>query len=153
MKKGLEKILKTAWRTINNEDGCMHNGYNFDCALCQAYLEKPLTQDFDDLRPEPLRLDPPRGEINPTHDFFPTNTGFGVQHQDVFDRGLGEIHDAYKVDRYDNLYDGHTTLRYKDNLRLGNNRITLNQIEQDDYIEPSRPNLLTSRYLDKLKGK
>ena len=42
-------------------------------------------------------------------DFFPTSTGLGISYKNLLPKG--DIHDTFKVDRYDNLYSGHSTLQ------------------------------------------
>jgi hypothetical protein len=74
---------------------CRHNLAHFDCPQCQTYLND-------------------RNDFN-RNDFFGTSDGFGVSHK-VPDF-KGDLHDTYNVDRYDNIYDGHTTLQYKNDFR------------------------------------
>ncbi len=43
--------------------------------------------------------------------FFPTNTGLGITIKlPDLDLPLKDIHETFKIDRYDNIYGGHTSI-------------------------------------------
>lgn len=46
----------------------------------------------------------------PFEPYFPTDTGFGIYHpKKKINPIIKDIHDTFKIDRYDNIYGGHTT--------------------------------------------
>jgi hypothetical protein len=105
----LESIVGSEYLVINPdtiyEIDCRHNIEGFDCVGCLA--EKN------------------RDAHNPNSRFFPTSQGFGVTHDNAMPKEFGVIHDTFKLDRYDNLYDSHTTYQKGSNSkRIG---------ELDDY--------------------
>ena len=54
----------------------------------------------------------PRGIIEPMtplRPFFPTNTGFGINVSKPPDI-IKDYHETFKIDRYDNLYGGHSSI-------------------------------------------
>lgn len=75
---------------------CRHNLMTYDCPACMAEKTNALE--------------------NPSSQFFATQNGFGATHG--FSEMNQHIHDTFSVDRYNNLYDGHTTLEGAKNRRM-----------------------------------
>ncbi len=50
-------------------------------------------------------FDPPK----PMTPFFPTSTGFGIIIPNPLDE-IKDYHETFKIDRYDNLYGGHSSI-------------------------------------------
>ncbi len=51
---------------------------------------------------------PPPKPFNPKP-FFPTSTGFGISIPKPL-KEIDDYHETFKIDRYDNLYGGHSTI-------------------------------------------
>lgn len=84
MKQVLEELLES-YSSLD----CRHNMASFDCHECQTYLGRENLPQF----------------------FETSLNGFGVSYPDL--TPSGDYHETYKVDRYDNVYDGHGTVRGK----------------------------------------
>ena len=59
------------------------------------------------------KIQPIGGVFNPAP-FFPTSTGFGVNVNNPYPVEFKDYHETFKVDRYDNLYNGHSTITPKE---------------------------------------
>lgn len=84
MKQLLEQLLDS----YSSMD-CRHNMAGWDCPSCQISLDRNNPQFFD----------------TSLH-------GFGIGYPNLLEHG--DYHETYKVDRYDNVYDGHGTIRASD---------------------------------------
>ncbi|MBU4284305.1 MAG: hypothetical protein KJ968_04290 [Nanoarchaeota archaeon] len=49
------------------------------------------------------------GQFKPINPFFPTATGFGINIPKPL-KGINDYHETFKLDRYDNLYNGHSSV-------------------------------------------
>ncbi len=59
------------------------------------------------------------GPMKPLTPFFPTSTGFGINLPKI--DGIKDYHETFKIDRYDNLYGGHSSI-----TPFGGNKFRIN---------------------------